>query len=71
MPKVQDRFREHVSLLFVGRQQDQVNQALGHSCGHISQINGVASLQVLSDEFVDVAMQAIGHSNLQCELTYA
>src|SRR5215210_3984802 len=52
--------RQEVGAILLGREQHEVGHALGHLGRDLNQIVGPA-LDVLLDEFVDVAVQAIGH----------
>src|SRR5215210_3288199 len=55
--------REQGGAILLGREQHEVGEALRHQGRDLNQIVG-AALDVLSHEFVDVTVQAIGHSVL-------
>src|SRR4051794_36865299 len=52
--------RQKVGAILLGREQHEVGHALGHHGRDLNQIVAPA-LDVLSYEFIDVAVQAIGH----------
>src|SRR3954452_12589228 len=52
--------RQEVGAILLGREQHEVGYALGHHGRDLAEVIG-AALDVLLDEFVDVAVQAIGH----------
>src|SRR5215203_5929753 len=52
--------RQEVGAILLGREQHEVSEALGHQGCDLHEIIG-AALDVLSHEFVDVTVQAIGH----------
>src|SRR3954465_1145789 len=55
--------RQEIGAILLGREQHEVGHALGHHGGDLNQIVGPA-LNVLLNEFIDVAVQAVGHGVL-------
>src|SRR3954452_25430007 len=60
LPETREHIRHEVWSLVFRREQDEVGEALNQHGGYLPQV-GVAALQALLHELIDVTMQALGH----------
>src|SRR5215203_4752459 len=60
LPERCDHMREQGGTILLWREQHEVGQALGHHGRDLPEIIG-AALDVLLNEVIDVAVQAVGH----------
>jgi hypothetical protein len=55
-----ERMRHQIGPVAVGREQDQVGEALDHHGCHLDEV-GVAALKALLHELIELAVQTLGY----------